>query len=604
MGIGVGWILGVTPTGIAAVGPEVEIAIQLDANLAGRAAIIDALADEAGSDKLASIAEATPHEAQELIDRLRDAGALSGLDGPDPPEGWSLASALVELRAGRVPSGVIWTAEEALLIPEAIAASDRERVLRAFVAGLRPDARLQAHALLLAGHGLVRGDCPDPAVIATRVRAVALEADEVVALELTQGGKVCRIRVDDIDRIGAHDAHRFGPIVRLGSPRPLDPGNPVSPFLCVADVAVANLDFPTPAIDRRAQGIGHIDEARLIARAESAERYAAADVRRVVLVRARAGELEGALDPRDIYALSRRQEPGGPSADPGLWCSGETARGVRRWVPAEAVYTTLVDPLRSQPLVRLTGSGVAAHTDPDAARARALCELIERDACMWTWVQRVSRERIGGPGLPKAAIAARKRLADSGWAVHWVNLSLETFPVVLCCAIHPQLGLTLGAACDADPAAALLRATNEALAISLGFLTPPNRIDPTDVRGPVDHLRLHRDPARRGDHEFLFTSDREVALNEIPQGEAESPLAQLEAQGVEPVFVDLSGETTQPFTVIRALAPGLVPLTFGYDREPFGLPRLAQPRFSRAGQQFGALIDLEQFEIILPHPFS
>jgi len=229
--------------------------------------------------------------------------------------------------------------------------------------------------------------------------------------------------------------------------------------------------------------------------------------------------------------------------------------------------------------------------------------LIERDAFMWTWVQRVSRERIVGSDLPKAAIAARHRLVDAGWAVHWVNLTLETFPVVLCCAVHPKFGLTLGAACNADPAAALVRATTEALVISLGYPTPPGRIEPGDVRGPADHLHLHRDPARRSENEFLYTSELEIELDEIAESEA-SPLAQLEAQGIDPVFVDLSGPATRPFAVIRAIAPGLIPLSFGHDREPLGLPELARPRSSREGRPIGRVIDLDSWAAIMPHPFS
>ena len=273
------------------------------------------------------------------------------------------------------------------------------------------------------------------------------------------------------------------------------------------------------------------------------------------------------------------------------------------WVPAEAVYTTLIDRERSLPLARSNSSGVAAHTDPGLARDRALCELIERDAFMWTWVQRVSRERIVGHDLPGTALDARLRLQQAGWAVHWVNLSLETFPVVLCCAVHPRLGLTLGAGCDADPAAALVRATIEALVISLGFATPAGRIEPRNVRGPVDHVHLHRDPALGMEHEFLYTSEIEIELDEIAKGDG-SALTQLEAHGIDPVFVDLSGPATRPFTVVRAIAPGLVPLSFGYDREPLGLPALARPRLSRAGKRFGRIVDFAASPAIIPHPFS
>jgi len=602
MQVSPGWMLGVTPVGIAAVGPKVDMQIRIDAPPAKRAAILDALATAASADRLAAISDTTPDEAEELLQTLRHAGTIVQPHITEPPAGLPLAEALRMLRGGSVPSGVIFTAEEALVIPAATPVTGRARALRAFVAGLRPDGRLHAYVLLLAGHGLVRGDRPDANVLAERVAALALAPGEIAAIALA-GTSIWRIAAEDIDRIGAYDAHRLGPIVEIGRARSLDPGNQESAVLCVAETALANLDLATPAIARRVQGVGPPEVARLIACAEGAERFAATDISRAKFVRAAPGELAGAVHPQDIYALSPRQEPGGPSTAPGLWCAAQTAGGSHRWVPAEAVYMTLIDRERPRPLAHSTSSGVAAHTDPGLARERALCELIERDAFMWTWIQRVSRERIVGRNLPTAALAARHRLGEAGWVVHWINLSLETFPVVLCCAVHPRLGLTLGAACDADPAAALVRATNEALVTSLGFTTPTERIAPRDVRGPADHVHLHRDPARNSEHAFLYASEIEIELTQIAKADG-SPLAQLEAHGIEPVFVDLSGPATRPFTVVRALAPGLIPLSFGYDREPLGLTALARPRRSRTGQQLGRFVDFATCPAIFPHPFS
>ncbi len=602
MQIGPGWMLGVTPAGIAAVGPHAEIQVRIDAMPAKRAAILEALATGVSADRLADISDTTSDEAAELLQKLRHDGAIAQRRATEAPDGLPLAEALSRFRGGSVPAGVIFTAEEALVIPAATPVTGRTRALRAFVAGLRPDGRLHAYVLLLAGHGLVRGDQPDATVLAERVAALALGPGEIAAIALTGKG-IWRIPAEDIDRIGAHDAHRLGPIVEIGRARLLDPGNQGSAVLCVAETALANLDLATPAIARRVQGVGPPEVARLIACAEGAERFAAGDISRATFVRAAPGELAGALNPQEIYALSPRQEPRGPSAAPGLWCAAQTAGGDHRWVPAEAVYTTLIDRDRPRPLARATSSGVAAHTDPGLARERALCELIERDAFMWTWLQRISRERIVGGHLPTAALDARRRLGQAGWAVHWVNLSLETFPVVLCCAVHPRLGLTLGAACDADPAAALMRATNETLVTSLGFPTPPGRIAPRDVRGPADHVHLHRDPVLTSEHEFLYASEIEIELEQIAKADG-SPLAQLESQGIEPAFVDLSGPATRPFTVVRAIAPRLIPLSFGYDREPLGLTALARPRVSRTGQQFGRFVDFAACPPIVPHPFS
>src|SRR3974377_1199390 len=158
MPIGVGWMLGVTPQGIVAVGPNVEIRINIDAPLEVRRAIVKAIARGVNIDCLARIADAPLSETQEFVKVLQSNSAISDLPPAAPPKGLALAEALREVHAGKVPSGVIWTAEEVLIIPHSVSAQDRSRVIRAFVAGLRPEGRLHAYSLVLKGQGPVFGD--------------------------------------------------------------------------------------------------------------------------------------------------------------------------------------------------------------------------------------------------------------------------------------------------------------------------------------------------------------------------------------------------------------------------------------------------------------
>jgi hypothetical protein len=67
--------------------------------------------------------------------------------------------------------------------------------------------------------------------------------------------------------------------------------------------------------------------------------------------------------------------------------------------------------------------------------------------------------------------------------------------------------------------------------------------------------------------------------------------------------VDLTSPQCAPYVVVRAMAPGLVPITFGWDSEPLGLPRLAQPRRTGDGRTVGIAVDLTRLGPILPHPF-
>ncbi len=583
-----GWMLGATPTGLVALGPEVEVEIAGDP--ARALALVDALA--------AATTGGDP-DLEALVAHLRRLGAL-GPAGP-LPDGCSLADALRQERAGRTPSGLVWTADEALLLPVGRPAHERSRALGAFVAGLRPEARRAAYGALAAGWGNVHGDAPDRARLRRRVAADGGPGATVAVVELADDGRGWTTGPDGVDAIDAGAPHRLGPIRWIADPVPVSDDDP-DLLVCLAEVAGAASAVATATADRLVQGVGTAERAALVARAEAAERYAAGDASRAPLRRARRDELDAALDPRELFRR-HPDDPGDDDARPRLWTPARAHRGPRRWVPAEVVYLSLADAADPSVAIPWSSSGTAAHPSFAAARERALAELVERDAFVWTWLQRVSRERITS-GIPAAARQQRGTLARHGWETTWVDLSLDSDPVILCGLTHERRGLVLGAACAPDPAAALARATIEALVLALRFPeddAPPPA--PHDVRTPRDHLRLHLDPARRADHGFLLAGRDEVALGEIAPGRPGDLGERLAEIGHAPLTVDLTTPSTAPFSVVRALAPGLLPLTFGAGNEPGGLRRARRPVAHRDGRAIGRRLAGPSVESRLPHPF-
>ncbi|MFA4929702.1 MAG: YcaO-like family protein, partial [Patulibacter sp.] len=400
--------------------------------------------------------------------------------------------------------------------------------------------------------------------------------------------------------------HRLGPIRWIADPVPVIADDP-DLLLCLAEVAGAGSAVATATPDRLVQGIGTAEHATLVARAEAAERYAAGDTSRATLRLARRADLPGALDPGELF----RRDPAGPvdSADaasdelPRHWTTAQAHDGSLRWVPAETIFLSLPHAADPSVVIPWSSSGMAAHSDLESARERALAELVERDAFVWTWLQRVSRERVT-TGIPDAAASRRRTLARHGWTTTWVNLSLDSFPVILCGLTHERRGLVLGAACAPDPGSALVRATTEAFALALRYPddgTPPP--DPEEVRSPRDHLRLHLDPARRPEHGFLLAGADEVDLRDVATAEGEDLGERLAALGHAPLTVDLTGPSSAPFSVVRALAPGLLPLTFGWGNEPTGLPRAHEPVTDRAGRAIGQRLAYGVSAGRLPHPF-
>ena len=560
-----GWLLGVVGDGLAVVGPDVEARVALGGGPAA-AAELAAAALHAGP--------AAPGPAAELRALLAELGALG--DGAVSPPGRALASAVSAALAGRPPAGAIWTAEEALVLAAGVPDRVRTRALRAFVAGLEPQGRLEAYALLAQGAGAVHGDVPD----GEQAHLGAEPEDEIAVLDLRGDGPAWRLRAEELDRLGAERPHRLGPIRRSGVPAPVVPELPELQ-LCVAEVAPANLNVVAALQDRLAQGVGSAAHARLVAHAEGAERFAGGDLADAEIVTAARRDLPGALDPGELYANDDDQPP--DDAAPLRWSPVLDRHGERRWAPAEAVHLSV-----SPAVLPWTSSGLAAGRDLPDARRRALRELVERDAFMIAWLRRARRERVRPVTAPDAARRLAGVLRDRGWATTWVDLTLDTLPVLLCCLTHEREGLTLGAGCHPDPAAALLRATTEALVLALrvagGDRPPPA---PQQVRSPRDHLRLHRDPRRRADHAFLFDGPDEIDLGAIPRLPEDDLEDALDDLGSAPLTADLSGPLTGPYAVVRALAPGLVPLTFGYGREATAMARVRDGVLTRDGRRPG-----------------
>jgi len=82
------------------------------------------------------------------------------------------------------------------------------------------------------------------------------------------------------------------------------------------------------------------------------------------------------------------------------------------------------------------------------------------------------------------------------------------------------------------------------------------------------------------------------------------PIEELLQQFGEPLTVDLSCAASAPLHVVRALVPGTIPISFGWDREPLGLPLLARTRTTPDGRRIGAELDLDTSGPLMPHPFA
>jgi thiazole/oxazole-forming peptide maturase SagD family component len=603
------WLLGLTRDGLVAVGPAATVEVEVEATHEERLAMLGELVDgEVGPEMLAHAAQSDPGEAAELIERLVDAGFL----GTSPvrltrPEGSTLSDAVLALERDEEPSRRhIWTSDELLVLPHDAAPDLTRRALRAFIAAMPDDLRLRAYAYLATRlEPTVWGDAPDPEQAAAALDLTAsLSPDAVHVIELGNGGATT-LDPAKLGRIGAGESHRLGtiPIEWL---KPIGNGT----FVGVARHAVPNLRWPGRKAGRIGRGLADdAAQAALIARAEAAERYGAGDAGAHRLVRAPLGDLEGAVPPSSIFRPNARQAlalswPRDGEIEP-LWVEGSTPAGRRRWLPAQTVFNPFIDPEPAHSIpIPCSSSGVAAHTDRTEAIERAAAELAEREAFMWTWVQGISRERIDPDTLPAHSRERHERMVRDGGKVHVVNLTLDTLPVIMVLLAHDDW-VVVGTAAHPDPSTAARKAVTDVASLDVdaarGLPWERGSVAAVQVQSPRDHLRFHHDAKMLDYDRFLFDSPVQIALDEIEpaQGSALDAVSRI----AEPVIVDLTSPATQPFTVVRAIVPGMVPIGFGYDREPLGMGRLARPIKTADGRELGKHLDLSKAGPITPHPF-
>jgi hypothetical protein len=91
--------------------------------------------------------------------------------------------------------------------------------------------------------------------------------------------------------------------------------------------------------------------------------------------------------------------------------------------------------------------------------------------------------------------------------------------------------------------------------------------DRSEVRTPRDHRAFYRSEQNRAEARFLYSSRETVPFGSLWRSRSrEDPRATESA-----VVVSLSSARTAPLHVWRCIIPGMIPMSFGFDREPLGL---------------------------------
>jgi ribosomal protein S12 methylthiotransferase accessory factor len=362
-------------------------------------------------------------------------------------------------------------------------------------------------------------------------------------------------------------------------------------------------------------------EAARAAVGEALERYSASYVPHERLVVATARMLgPAAVEPARFGLFSGRQHavPDFPfrpfTADTRIaWVEGRSLRdGRAAYLPAELVYLGRATVPGAIPIGYSTSSGLACDEDAGSATVKAILEVLERDAFMVVWANRLSMPLIttddGLPGLDDFRRAGLRFAAIDLSAIHRV-------PCVLGVVRAPDGvpgALGVGAAASPTVARAWWKALSEAFsaraaAVKLALLDPD--VSGRSVVSFEDHIRYYADhePARRT--AFLDASTDRTPVGSVTLLEGGCPEEWLPAlckrvaiAGSSVYAVDVTAPDVLELgvSVIRVVAPELCALDTAHQARFLGCGRLYDAPVA-LGLRASALAEQELNPD--PHPF-
>jgi ribosomal protein S12 methylthiotransferase accessory factor len=324
---------------------------------------------------------------------------------------------------------------------------------------------------------------------------------------------------------------------------------------------------------------------RAAAIAEAAERYSACFVPVERLRLSSAADLDRAADPASFALFHPLQYtaagfPFVPFDERAVvrWVEGvDLADGSSAWLPAQLVY---LPPQQGEPAIAYsTSSGLAAAPTPSEAILRGLLELVERDAFMLAWSNRLSLPLLEWSGDPELDRVDRELFAPTRLRYSAVDAgAFFGIPTVIG-VVHGPVGelgaLGVGASCAVRVADAVQKALTEAFSVREhvrdALVEDPDLIPatPAAVTTFDDHMRFYGtgEAARRA--AFLDASrDRRSTLEvaALPGATAEARVRQvlrrLAGRGVSAYAVDVTAPDIREagLHVVRVICPELCPL--------------------------------------------
>ena len=389
--------------------------------------------------------------------------------------------------------------------------------------------------------------------------------------------------------------------------------------------------LPSGPVNRLGSGSGPSRESALAAAlGEAVERYSAAgpgcDDDLVVACAAELGDR--AVRPARFALFSRKQYdddgfPYRPFTDRTrvAWVRGFALPGGEpALVPAQLVYLGDASGAEEARIGPSTSNGLACHATLEEAVLSALLEVVERDAFMVVWNDRLSLPRLTWEADEELLAFEARYLAPTGLRYAAIDLSwfwgIPTVLGVVRSEASATGALGVGACAAPRVQAAVRKALDEACrvqawATDLIFRYPEREFAPdfSDVQDFDDHVHYYADHARARAADFLDMSREICDVRDVQPLAEESVSALIEAiaqrlhqQGSSAYAVDVTAPDIRSagVSVAKVVAPELCPLDADHRARFLGGRRLYEAAYGLglSSRVFGAA-DLNPY----PHPF-
>ena len=268
------------------------------------------------------------------------------------------------------------------------------------------------------------------------------------------------------------------------------------------------------------------------------------------------------------------------------------------------------------PIAPASSNGMAVGATEEAAVLGGLFELIERDAVVLTWTNRLAFPRLDWSSDRELAEHFDRHFAPTGLSCEVIDLSAFCeVPTALALMRAGQAGFGIGAASAPTIGAAWDKALRECFdtrtMAERDLLAEPRsyRSDFSDIEDFEDHVRFYTPPERQAEVAFLASSERTRDVQDVPHLEGDGPAAWIEAvasrlraRNLSAFWVDIAPPDVKEagLHAVHVISPELQPLDFDYRLRFLGGDRLYQ-----AAHQLGlrdAPLTPEELNP-LPHPF-